>query len=421
MKAVVLAAGSGTRLKPLTANRTKGMIPVGNKPILDYLLKALAEAGIREVIMVVGYRKEKIMRYFGDGKDWGVQLKYVTQDKQLGTAHALFEAKPHIEDDFLMLPGDNLIGTDGLKKLIADSMGEEDARLLFTQSENASKYGVLGIEQDKLVKLVEKPKISGDLLSTGVPSIFSLALWEYQQPSISNLISTGSYRFSKDIFDDIQTVANQEKYSLSDLLLKMMEDGKYIKCLETDLWLDAVYPWDVLDMTADVIASTTSTTEGTIEENVIIRGPVSIGKNSIIKANTYITGPVIIGEGCEIGPNVVIAPSTSVGDNVKIDPFTSIRNSIIMDDVSMGTGCMLANSVIAEGVRIGASFVTDTARRSVHLEEYATTKELGAVIGEDSIIGHGVVTESGLLIGTECKIGSRRIVRDNVSDGAKVL
>ena len=118
MKAVILTAGEGIRLRPLTFSRSKGMIPVGNLPILEYVIKALSSNGIRDIILVVGYKKERIMSYFGDGKQFRVKIKYVVQKKPLGTAHALRQAESMIDSRFLVLPGDNIIYPEGLSKLL---------------------------------------------------------------------------------------------------------------------------------------------------------------------------------------------------------------------------------------------------------------------------------------------------------------
>ena len=113
-QAVILTAGEGVRLRPLTVSRTKGMIPVANRPILDYVIEALSKNNIRDIVMVVGYKKEIIMSHFEDGSDFNVSIKYVEQRKQLGTAHALMQAKDLINSDFITLPGDNIITAEGI-------------------------------------------------------------------------------------------------------------------------------------------------------------------------------------------------------------------------------------------------------------------------------------------------------------------
>jgi glucose-1-phosphate thymidylyltransferase len=109
MQAIILAAGEGTRLRPFTMSKPKVMLPIGNKPILAYVVKALVDNGLNEIIIVVGYKKERIMSFFSDGSKFGAKITYVIQDKQLGTAHALLHVKPFIKEDFILLSGDNII------------------------------------------------------------------------------------------------------------------------------------------------------------------------------------------------------------------------------------------------------------------------------------------------------------------------
>ena len=204
VQAVILTAGEGTRLRPLTVSRVKGMIPIANRPILEYVVNALAKNNIRDIIMVVGYKKERIMAYFEDGIDFGVKIQYADQKKQLGTAHALVQAQDLIKKDFLVLSGDNIIAPEGISNLLEEN--KNDASLLITHSDTPSKYGVVGLTGNRVKHIVEKPEITGDLLTKGVPSIFSLALWEHQEKSISNIISTGIHRFHPKIFKHIEAI-----------------------------------------------------------------------------------------------------------------------------------------------------------------------------------------------------------------------
>src|SRR5512146_1291915 len=141
MKAIVLAAGEGSRLKPFTATRPKVMIPVGNRPILEYVINALQESGIIDIVMVVGYKREKIMDYFADGHKWGVNITYVEQYQQLGTAHALRQASHLIKDHFLVINGDTVIDASAIKEIMRHQSG--DAAMLTVTVDKAQKYGVV--------------------------------------------------------------------------------------------------------------------------------------------------------------------------------------------------------------------------------------------------------------------------------------
>jgi glucose-1-phosphate thymidylyltransferase len=420
VQAVILTAGEGTRLRPLTASRVKGMITIANKPILEYVINALAQNNIRDIIMVVGYKKERIMAYFEDGTDFNVKIQYVDQKKQLGTGHALMQAQPLIKDRFIVLPGDNIIAPDGISKLLEKN--QADASMLLTRSDNPSKYGVVGMVGNTVEHIVEKPEITGDLLTKGVPSIFSLALWEHQEKSISNIISTGIYQFKRDVFKILDNIMAEQKYSLTELIQYMITNNMKVTGLKTKTWADAVYPWDILDMNAVVLQEVKMAKRGRIEHGAIIRPPVDIGEDTVIRSNSYIMGPVVIGSGCEIGPNAVIMPSTSIGNNVTINPFTEIRHSIVMDDCRIGSSSMVSHSVISTGSTVGSNFIAESVKQEIKLKtQQYEIKNIGSIIGEDSIVGHNVVFIPGIIVGANCKISSLKELHENVPDNTTVM
>ena len=164
MKAVILAAGEGKRLRPFTETMPKVMLPVANKPVLEYVFDAVKNSGIDEIINVVGYKKEVIMEYFKNYED--VDITYVVQDKQLGTAHALLQAKKYINDPFIVLSGDNIIDQSSISKLIKDKSKHS---LLIKEHTHPSKYGVVFVKKSILKEIVEKPKGElGKFISTGI-------------------------------------------------------------------------------------------------------------------------------------------------------------------------------------------------------------------------------------------------------------
>ena len=186
MKAVILAAGEGARMGPFTASVPKVMIPVGNRPLLESAVQALVENGVRDLVLVVGYRRERIQSRFQDGKSFHARITYVTQQKQLGTAHGVSEARPHLEGPFLVLNGSNMV--DG--RFVEDLLGSDGKpAVLITQSERPRSYGVVTVEGKNLVGITEKP--------TEV---------------ISNLINTGAYALDQRIFEEIDRLAKVGKH-----------------------------------------------------------------------------------------------------------------------------------------------------------------------------------------------------------------
>jgi glucose-1-phosphate thymidylyltransferase len=418
MKAVVLAAGEGRRLRPLTGNRGKGMLPVGNRPVISYVIEALAECNIREIVVVVGYQKERVMNLLGDGRDFGVRIEYVIQKFQLGTAHALFQAREHIDGQFLIVPGDSLVEAQALKSLTQVREGEWG--MLVTRTSNSSKYGIVDVIGDRLQNITERPKLTEDIISSGAPSAFALALWEYQDPTCSTLINTGTYLMDKSIFNRLEALEVSQPMTLTSCISEEARKRK-VNIIPTEKWLDAVYPWDLLILNEHVLSKAPKEMSGIIEEGVVIKGHVKIGPNSRIRANTVIEGPTVIGEGCTVGPCAYIGANSSIGENCSVGPFSVIKGSLIMDDVVVGAHSSIYQSVVAQGSTLGDFFGVEQGGYNIKVEKYTSSKTLGAVVGEDCEISHHVSMSPGVILGNGCRIGPMRSLRENLPDGTQAV
>lgn len=396
MKAIILAAGEGTRLRPFTVSEPKVMIPVANKPIIEYVVDSLVANRITDILIVVGYKKERIMSYFEDGKDFGAKIIYVTESKQLGTAHALSTAKDYISSDFIVLPGDNIIEPKTVYDLLKEHMKNS---ALIVESEVPSKYGVVVLSGNIIKNIIEKP-----------------------EEKISNLISTGIYCFTPQIFEEIENKMAEGKYDLTSVLQGVLPKTKLRGIFSSGIWVDAIYPWDLLSVNAKALTRIKSGISGTLEKNVTLKGPVLIGAGTVIRANSYIMGPAVIGKGCEIGPNVCIYPSTSIGDNVQIAPFSMLKHSIVMNDVLISSSSTILHSVIGEGVKIGSSFSGNSEKATILLEaEMHEIENVGTLIGEDTIIGNGVIATPGSIIGANCKIASQVKIEKAIPNNSIVV
>ena len=393
MKAVILAAGEGKRLRPFTETLPKVMLPVANKPIINHVVDSLEKTGIDEIIIVVGYKKEVIMDYFKDYKT--IKISFITQEKQLGTAHALLQAKKKIKGSFLVIPGDNIIDNKSITNLIED---KSKYSLLIKEHSHPSKYGVVFTEKGKLKKIVEKPK-----------------------EEIGKFISTGIYKFPKNVFKRIEELAKKGVYALTSTISSIL-DEENINTIIADQWMDIVFPWDLLSVNETMIHSIKSSKSGTIEKNVEIKGNVSIGKDTKIYSGCYIVGPVTIGKNCEIGPNVCIFPSTSIANNSVIHPFTEVRNSVIMENVHVGSNSFVNNSVVSKGTVVNNNFSTSSGKKHAVIEEECREIEnIGVLIAEDCVINDHVVTDPGIIIGRKCEIDSMKRIRKNIESNTKVM
>lgn len=394
MKAVILAAGEGRRLRPFTETMPKVMLPVANKPILEHVVDAVKNSGIDEIIIVIGYKKEVIMEHFKDYED--VDIKYVVQDKQLGTAHALLQAKKHVKNSFIVLSGDNIIDQKSISKLIKD---KSEYSLLIKEHPHPSKYGVVFVEKNTLKEIVEKPR-----------------------EKIGKFISTGIYKLPKSIFDIVEDLTSQGVYALTSVIQTIIDKGEKINTITSDSWMDIVYPWDLLNVNESMLHNISASISGVIEKGVTMKGSVSIGKDTTIYSGCYIVGPVVIGEGCEIGPNTCIFPSTTIGNNSVIHPFCEIRNSLIMSDSHIGSNSHISHSIIGKGNIIGNNFTSISGKNTIEIEnEFIKLDSIGAMIGEDSTIGSNVIIEPGIIIGRKTEINSLKRITKNIPSSSKVM
>jgi UDP-N-acetylglucosamine diphosphorylase/glucosamine-1-phosphate N-acetyltransferase len=388
-QAVILAAGEGQRLRPFTVNRPKVMLSIADKPILQYVVEALAQNGIRDIVLVVGYKKQQVFDYMGSGEQFGVNIAYVTQEKQLGTAHALAQAKEVLENEFLALPGDNLIGA----ATIAQFAAVKPEAVLVKKVDNPVGYGVVTVDNGLVKAVVEKP-----------------------EKATSNVVSTGIYAFSKEIFNFIEPELN-----IPDVLNNMIAQDYQINVMETDgTWLDVIYPWDVLNLNDAILRQIQTSLGGTIEASVSLTGRISVGKDTVIRSHSYIAGPVVIGDGCDIGPNVCILPATSIGNNVVISPFTEIKNSVIGDDVNIGPSSTIQDTVIDRGCIIRGHFTACSGPSEVKINNEHHIVNIGAMLGEGSGLGNGVVAQPGVVVGSYSQIQPLKVISGRLPDRSLV-
>lgn len=407
MKAVILAAGEGLRCRPLTLTRSKVMLPVANRPLLEHIINALSENGIKEIIFVVGYKKEKIMDYFGNGSNFGVDINYVFQDVQLGTAHAILQTRNYINEDFLVINGDNLIDKNTISDILKGERGY--VTLAAIKREQTTGYGIIisePSERTRVKKILEKPK-----------------------EVASNFVNAGIYIFSPGIFEEIdgtdQTKSQQiGEYAITDTIQQIIDKGKIIRLVESkSMWIDAVYAWDLLKANSIFLERREKDIKGTVENGATIKGNVSLGENSIIHGGCYIVGPVVIGKNCNIGPNTVILPSTTIGDNTSITSFVEIQNSIIMNDVRIGSNSYISNSIIGANNSIASHFLTDVERNlTIQIRGTLQTAEiLGTVVGDDNIIANNVLIKAGKMLANNCMIESGKVIYRDIPSGAIVI
>jgi len=393
-QAVILAAGEGQRLRPFTANKPKAMLFIAGKPILQYVVEALAQSGIRDIVLVVGYRQEQIFDYMGSGERFGVAITYVTQQKRLGTAHALAQARGLVEDEFLVLSGDKLIEASTIARFVA--VRPEAVLVKKVEHPDPQRYGVLTVGDGMVRNIIEVGQI---------------------REAASNIVSTRIYALSKAIFDFLEP-----EFMISDALNNMIAQGKPIGAYETDApWLDVVYPWDILNLNGLVLHQIKANLAGNIERGVYFKGQVSVGKDTVIRSNSSIVGPVVIGDGCDIGPNVCILPATSIGDNAIIAPFSEVSNSVVGSDVNIGSGGAIQDSVIDKGCVIKGHFTACSGETEVRVNGEYHPVVVGAMLGEGCHIGSSVVAQPGVIVGNYSEVRAQKLISGRLPDKSLVF
>lgn len=400
MKAVILAAGEGSRMRPLTCTRPKVMLPIANKPILEHLLIEAIAAGISEFILVVGYHDEAVLDYFGDGSKWKVQIDYVKQRRQLGTADALAMVAELIEGNFLLMNGDMVIGRGDIKEMAV----RKDTTLAVIEVSDTRGMGVVEENKGKVVSIHEK---------------------EENPPS--HLANAGLYLLTPEIYKAISRTGKSPRgeYELTDSLMLMLEAGRSISCRAIGQWLDISYPWDLLTANETLMAGLEAQNSGEVEENVVIKGPVAIGRNTVVRSGSYIVGPTIIGENCDIGPNCYIRPCTAIGDGCHIGNAVGVKNCIIMRNSKLPHHNYAGDSIIGEGCNFGAGTKIANLRldkKVVWVEGIDTgRRKLGAIIGDMVETGINASINVGSMIGNHTFIGPGAVASGVISPESRIF
>jgi UDP-N-acetylglucosamine diphosphorylase/glucosamine-1-phosphate N-acetyltransferase len=407
MKAVLLAAGEGIRLLPLTATRPKHLIKIGGKPILQFCIEAVKNAGITEIIIVTHYMGNDIRQYFGDGAKFGLHISYVEQKSVLGTGNAASVAEPYIDDDFVLVYGDLLFGSDAIKNvLFSYRRGKTGAVMGVVPVDKPESYGIVELDDEKKVKqIVEKP---------------------VAVKAVSNLANAGVYVFSPQIFDQIKQtkVTVRGEWELTDAVTLLVKKGITVLASEIlkDDWFDVGRPWDLLDANSWALKRMEPQVVGKVEQGAHLLGQVSVAKSARIRSGAYVEGPAFIDEECDIGPNCYIRPSTSFGRKVRVGNACEIKNTIIMDFAHVGHLSYVGDSILGKHCNLGAGTVIANYRldaKSVKMtvkNQLIDTgrRKLGAVLGDNVKTGVKSLFMPGVKVGANSWVGPNFMVEHDL-------
>jgi UDP-N-acetylglucosamine diphosphorylase/glucosamine-1-phosphate N-acetyltransferase len=411
LKAVVLAAGEGSRIWPLAETRPKHLLPIGGRPILSHMLQALSENSVKDVLVVVGFKGDLIRSSLGDGSSSGLHIEYLDQKRWTGTASALRIAYDAVgKERFLAVYGDLLVNASAIQTVL--DRAEDSARVMgVVRTPNPSEYGIVKLEGDRVVKIIEKPRHG---LTEG---------W----------INTGIYVLDDEVFKAIDKtgVSKRREFELTSSLQRIVDEGKELRAavIAREDWIDIGRPWDLLEANERALGTLAHRVKGTVEQGCVLKGPIWLEENASIKSGSYIEGPVYVGIGSRIGPNARIRPSTSIGDNVMIGTSCEVKNSIIMSGTRVPHLSYVGDSIICEGCNLGAGTTTANIRfdedpirmRIKGLMQNTGRKKLGGIIGDAVQTGINVSIMPGIRIGSNSWIGPGTVVTNDVPSGFSVF
>lgn len=412
LKAIILSAGEGSRMRPLTLTKPKTMLPVAGKPIIQYNIESLRDNGITDILLIVRYKEEMVRNYFGDGSDFGVNIFYKTQKDFLGTANAISYGEDFIDDSIIVLNGDIILDDEIIHEIIKKyNYLTPDTLMLLTEVEDPSAFGVVEIENGNIKSIVEKPK---------------------REEAPSNLVNAGIYIFNKDIFDKIRKteISERGEYEITDSVSLQIKDNKIVIGHKTSKdWIDVGRPWELIEVNEDLIGKLKTEIKGTIEDGAFIHGEVFLDEGSVIKAGVYIEGNVYIGKNCDIGPNSYIRGNTYFGDNVHVGNAVEIKNSIIMENTNVSHLSYVGDSVIGSNCNIAAGtnianlrFDNATIKTKIKNQKIDSgRRKLGAIIGDSVKTGINSSFSPGVKVGHNSTIGSGVLLYEDLPSDTRVL
>ncbi|MCX7842626.1 MAG: mannose-1-phosphate guanyltransferase [Clostridia bacterium] len=380
MKAVIMAGGEGTRLRPLTCNRPKPMVPVINKPVMEHIIELLKSHGIKDVAATLQYMPDLIMDHFGDGSDFGVSMRYYIEETPLGTAGSVKNAEDFLDDTFLVISGDALTDIN-LKEAIEFHRSKGAiATLVLKRVDIPLEYGVVVTDDSgRITRFLEKPswgEVFSDTVNTGIYILSPEVLKYFNKNEM--------FDFSKDLFP---------------ILLK--ERRLMYGYVTGSYWCD------IGDLTAYIQAHI-DILEGKVRVNipgVQVKNGIWVEEGSYISEKAKVNAPCIIGKNCRIKDDTLIDSYTIIGDNNVISERSGLKRSILWK-----------NCVVDRNVQLRGSVICD----KVHLKDNSCTYEQ-SVIGDDTIIREKAVIKPNIKIWPNKMVDTGVEVNSNLVWGSKFV
>ena len=373
MKAIIMAGGEGSRLRPLTCGRPKPMVPLLNRPVMEYCVDLLVKHGIRDIGVTLQFMPEAIQEHFGSGSERGVNFYYFIENSPLGTAGSVKNAGSFLDQTFVVVSGDALTDLDLTSAMKFHRDNQSLATLVLTRVSCPLEYGVVITGQDgRITRFLEKPawgEVFSDTVNTGI-YILEPEVLEYFEPN-------RSFDFSKDLFP------------------LLLQQGKPLfGVVMPGYWCDIGNIYQYLEAHKDALA-------GRVEIEIPgteLKPGVWVGQDVVLSPSTALTGPVYIGDNCRIGPGAKIEPFTVLGQGTLISDSASVKRSVTWNNCVIGPKTAVRGAVLCSRVKVMGS-------SSVHE---------GAVVGSDSVLRDHSVIKPGVKIWPHKVVETSTTVQNNI-------
>ncbi|SEW00123.1 bifunctional sugar-1-phosphate nucleotidylyltransferase/acetyltransferase [Natrinema salifodinae] len=379
MKAVVLAAGQGTRMRPLSESIPKPMLPVADRPLAAHTVDAAIDAGADEIVLVIGYEGEMIRNYFGD-EYRDVPVSYAVQEDQAGTADAVNAARDHLEGPFAVLNGDNLYDPAAIADLF-----DTCPAVCAIEVDEPSNYGVLSTAAGRVTKIVEKPA---------------------DPPT--NLANAGAYAFPAKAREWLEVSESERgEREITDVVSQVI-DAYDVTPVTLERWLDVGRPWELLEANEWMLGELERRIDGDVSDGATIQGNVVVEAGATVKPGVVIEGPALIREGATVGPNAYVRGTTLVGPDAKVGHAAEVKNSVLSRGASVSHLSYVGDSVLGRDVNFGAGTNVanlrhdeDDIRFTVKGERVSTgRRKFGVVAGDGVKTGINASLTPGLKLDT---------------------
>jgi bifunctional UDP-N-acetylglucosamine pyrophosphorylase/glucosamine-1-phosphate N-acetyltransferase len=393
MQSVVLAAGEGTRMRPLTKTVPKPMLPVADRPLVAHTVDSAVEAGASELIFVVGYEADAVREYFGSGyRD--VPVEYAVQEEQLGTAHAVDAAAQYLDGEFVVLNGDDLYDAAAIEALF-----ETLPSLGAYQIEDPRPYGVFSLEGDRVVDVLEKPA---------------------NPPS--DRVNVGAYHFPAEAREWVGEAELSERgeYEITDVVDRTIREYD-VRAVPVERWLGVGRPWELLEANEWKLGELERRVDGEVKADAELRGNVVVEEGATVETGVVIEGPALIRAGADVGPNAYVRGATLLAEDTHVGHGVEVKNSVVMAESNVPHLSYCGDSVLGPDVNLGAGTQVanlrhdgENVKMTVKGERVSTgRRKMGLVAGPGAKTGVNVSTDPGVVLSAGATVlPGERVSRD---------